>query len=49
MNYCLLLHSSLYVPNNLYLIASLKCTETRDEFSTTCNLNKSCVKMPVSA
>ena len=27
----------------------LKSTETRDELSTTCNLNKSFVKMPVSA
>ena len=27
----------------------LKSTETRDELSTTCNWNKSSVKMPVSA
>ena len=32
-----------------WLNASLESTETRDELSTTCNLNKSYVKMPVSA
>ena len=29
--------------------ASLKSTETRDDLSTTCNLNKCYVKIPVSA
>ena len=29
--------------------SSLKITETRDDLSTTCILNKSYVKMPVSA
>ena len=32
-----------------WLNTSLKSTETRKELSTTCNLNKSYVKMPVSA
>ena len=31
-----------------WLNASLKITETREELSTTCILNKSYVKMPVS-
>ena len=30
------------------LKASLKCTESKDELSTTCNVNKSYVKMPIS-